>query len=130
MTPEQDEKLVKAFPKLYADRHASMKDTCMCWGFSCGDGWFQLIWDLSEKIEKEINKVEEDSPELKGKIKASQVKEKFGGLRFYMTQETKEISDLISKAEAASERICDVCGKEGDVRNKNGWLSCRCSEHK
>lgn len=51
MKKELDEKLVKTFPLLYKDRFASMQRTCMCWGFDVQDGWFQLIWDASAKLE-------------------------------------------------------------------------------
>lgn len=52
MTPEQDKAICKAFPILYRDRNKGMMETCMCWGFDIGPGWINLIWDLSEKLEK------------------------------------------------------------------------------
>ena len=30
-------------------------ESLMCYGFECGDGWFDLIWELCEKIEKSEN---------------------------------------------------------------------------
>lgn len=59
MNEKLDKELVKTFPLLYKDRRANMRETCMCWGFECGDGWFKLIWDLSAKLESEINKLKE-----------------------------------------------------------------------
>jgi hypothetical protein len=32
-----------------------MIQTCMCWGFDHGDGWFEIIWQLSLAIEEELN---------------------------------------------------------------------------
>jgi hypothetical protein len=55
MTPELDKKLCKRFPVLYQDRHSPMSQTCMCWGFDCGDGWFEIIWQLSLAIEEELD---------------------------------------------------------------------------
>lgn len=74
---EQNEKfLVETYPGLYRDYGGDMRHTCMHWGFSCGDGWFDLINDLSKKI-TQVEKT-------KGiEVVADQVKEKFGGLRFY-----------------------------------------------
>jgi len=57
MSPELDKKLVESFPNLYKDRYADMRTTCLCWGFEHGDGWFQILWDVSEKLEKEIIKI-------------------------------------------------------------------------
>lgn len=54
MTPELDKKLVKRFPVLYQDRNSPMTQTCMCWGFDCGDGWFEILWQLSLAIEEEL----------------------------------------------------------------------------
>ena len=101
MKEELDKKLVKAFPLLYGDRHTSMKSTAMCWGFSCNDGWYNIIWDLSSKLEPLIQEFIDENPTAQVHPKASQVKEKFGGLRFYMTHANDEIFDLIGKAEGA-----------------------------
>jgi hypothetical protein len=56
---------------------------------------------------------------------ASQVKEKFGTLRFYVHNETKEISDIIDKAEALSEETCELCGQTGKLIAK-GWCRTLC----
>jgi hypothetical protein len=110
-----DNKLVKAFPLLYGDRNAPKQSTCMCWGFP-GDGWFDLIWDLSSKLEPLIQKFIDENQDTELYPKAFQVKEKFGGLRFYMTCGTDEISDLISEAEVLSLKTCEECGKPGEER--------------
>jgi hypothetical protein len=130
MKDELDEKLVNAHPLLYRDRSKSMMETCMYWGFECGDGWFDLIWDLSQKLERLIQKVKEASPTVDVNYlpAASQVKEKFGGLRFYMTTETDEMSEAIRKAEERSYTTCELCGKVGQLANTS-WMVVRCKEH-
>ena len=55
MTHTETMKLVKRFPVLYQDFYSPMTHTCMCWGFSCGDGWKQILWNLSLAIEHELN---------------------------------------------------------------------------
>ncbi len=47
-------KLLKRFPVLYQDYNSPMTQTCMCWGFDHGDGWFDIIWQLSLAIEDEL----------------------------------------------------------------------------
>ena len=62
MKQELDEKLCKAFPNLYADRHGDMRTTAACWGFEFSDGWFDIIWRLSEKLEPMILKIKQENP--------------------------------------------------------------------
>ena len=45
------------------------------------------------------------------KYRISQIKEKFGGLRWYDNGRTKEIEDIISKYEDISEHTCNTCGR-------------------
>lgn len=73
MDKELQEKLQQRFPLLY--RNMGKPDTGMVWGIACGNGWFDLLWRLSEDLEK-----------LNPALVASQVKEKFGTLRFYLKQ--------------------------------------------
>jgi len=58
---------------------------------------------------------------------ASQVKEKFGTLRFYMTSGTEEMYNLIHEAEEKSGTICEDCGKPGKIRH-GGWIRTLCDE--
>ena len=43
MKKELDETLCAKYPLIFRDRNAPMTETAMCWGFSCGDGWYNLI---------------------------------------------------------------------------------------
>jgi hypothetical protein len=138
MNPELDEKLCKKYPEIFKQRNISMKETCMCWGFECSDGWFNLIDKLSKKLE-EFNK-----RNFGFIIKAAQVKEKFGTLRFYydtiFTGEEGEnkfgfdpeiaqdiVQNLVTIAEWESEHTCEKCGKRGKIR-EGGWIMCLCDE--
>ena len=112
MNAENAKYLVDNFPNLYQDYGGDMKATCMAWGFECGDGWFELLKDLSEKLEPEG-------------VVATQVKEKFGTLRFYARSATDETFALIDEAEDISEKTCEVCGKPGTLRGK-GWVQTLC----
>ena len=57
-----------------------------------------------------------------------QVKEKFGGLRFYVGGADEAIHDRIHLAEVASHETCEQCGAPGKLRN-DGWLKTLCDEH-
>lgn len=119
MNSDLDRKLCEAFPLLYADRYSNPTTSCMCFGFECGDGWFNLIWYLSSKIEPIL--VANITQELEYPLRAAQVKQKFGGLRFYMTYSTPEITALIDKAASYSYEICEQCGDKGILRQGSYW---------
>jgi len=55
MKRELDEYLCKTYPKMMVNRNKSMMETCMCWGFECGDGWFQIINQLMGNIQHHID---------------------------------------------------------------------------
>jgi len=118
MNEEHTKKLYKDFPNLYKQHNLSMQETCMCWGFECGDGWFDLIYDLSKKIVK-----------LDPKVEAEQVKEKFGSLRYYINRNKNDkVFKLIDEYEKKSGKICENCGKRGKPRCISGWFSTLCNK--
>ena len=124
MREELDKQLCHDFPLLFSDRNASMQVTCMCWGFP-GDGWYEIIREAAEKLEPLIVAYRkrypgEDYP------RASQVKEKFGTMRFYMTMETAEMTAITEEVERKSAETCESCGKKGKLR-KGGWLITACN---
>jgi len=128
MREDLDKKLCEAFPILYQQRNMNMSQTCMCWGFECSDGWFDLIWNLSEKLEN-INKSLPSDSDLF--VVAVQVKEKFGTLRFYTggipSSVSDEVGKFINEAETASEKTCEECGKDGKSRT-GGWVKTLCND--
>ncbi len=119
MNKENTERLYKEFPILYQKRV----------GFSFSDGWFDIIYRLSQKIEEEIMKMK---PEEMEETYVRQAKEKFGTLRFYMNNSTQKIEDLILEAEKESEVICEDCGsKEGKLgisKINNFWKRTQCKK--
>jgi hypothetical protein len=59
--------------------------------------------------------------------KATQVKEKFGGLRFYVTGTSDKNWALIRNAEQKSYGICESTGSEVEVGTwNNGWVQTLC----
>lgn len=76
MKKELANDLYTRFSKIYRDRTKSMRVTCMCWGLSCGDGWYHLLDRLSTELQA-------ISDAAGFQVVADQVKEKFGTLRFY-----------------------------------------------
>ena len=127
MKQELDEKLVEKYPKIFADRFGDMTETAMCWGFECNDGWYNIIDVLCGEIQRYIDfKEKQDDPVEQ--VVASQVKEKFGGLRFYIEGGDSVTFSLIDFAESMSLRTCEVCGNVGERRGK-GWIRTLCDAH-
>lgn len=127
MKLDLEEKLFNDFPLLF-DKGASIRMSCMAFGFECGDGWYDLIRELCERLYPLIKKI---IPEDDGySCRVSQVKEKYGSLRFYMDSSTNEMDDLIEEYEDRSTRVCETCGKPGQIDNSTGWVSTTCEQHR
>lgn len=160
MRKELDEKLCAKYPLLFQDRNAPMTETCMCWGFCCGDGWYDLLDVLCANLYSEYNHAkntyeyakecleDKDKPSFGKPMTAEevekrhlrmeeeakkvpvvmQVKEKFGGLRFYVNGAIDKHWDYIHFAESMSYRICEECGSPGKTYT-NGWHRTLCDIH-
>jgi hypothetical protein len=76
MKEELELELVKKYPKIFQHYKGDPRQTCMAWGMTCGDGWYKLIDMLCFKLSHLS-----DTHGIQ--TVADQVKEKFGGLRFY-----------------------------------------------
>ena len=55
MKLELDQLLCEKYPKMMVNRYKDMKETCMCWGFECGDGWFNILNQLMGNIQHHID---------------------------------------------------------------------------
>jgi hypothetical protein len=86
-------------------------------------GWGELIDGLCRRLQ--------DRTDLHGdlQVKAVQIKEKFGTLRFYVDQASEIQFTLIEDAEERSAQICDICGAPARLRDE-GWMMTRCDQHR
>jgi len=97
----------------------------MIWGFCVNDGWYPILDTLSAQLEKEIIKLKTKYPNEERIPRATQVKEKFGGLRFYMSTETDEIDWYIQEAVHKASHTCETCGNPGKSR-LTSWIVTAC----
>lgn len=113
MSPENTQKLFDTFPHLYRGRVKSLQESLMSWGFTCGDGWFDLVWTLSQDIE-DLARTTGLEPHSDEWPEAVQVKEKHGMLRFHLKRTPLttryKVVVLIREAELRSAIICEECG--------------------
>lgn len=108
MDERKDDKIMKEF-EFFGTPDPTMKKNLLGFGLECGNGWFNLIWELCEDLKK-----------LKFRGKVLQLKEKFGGMRFYINGDyTKEQLGRIIKAEDDSYFICEDCGSSGKLRKRD-----------
>ncbi len=86
MTPERQQYLIKTFPKIYTDTGENTPFNLF--HFECDDGWFLILVRLSQYIQKYIDQNNEwavkypDQYKIVPQVKALQIKEKFGTLRY------------------------------------------------
>lgn len=95
--------------------------------------WHSIDGVLSEwgqrRIEDDIERQEfRDIPNKVTQVIATQVKEKFGELRFYYRGGDEYIRGLETMASAMSVVICETCGNKGK-RTGTGWIRTTCEEH-
>lgn len=145
MKKELDEALCSKYPKIFKDRHGDMKETLMCWGFECGDGWYKILDSLCGQIQHHIdwshknkefdlkwNREHPDEPrevrEPVTQVVAVQIKEKFGGLRFYYDGGDDQIFGMVRMAESWAANTCEECGESGTMRS-GGWIRTLCDKH-
>lgn len=162
MKEELDRKLVEKYPLIFKDRYKPMTETAMCWGFSHGDGWYNIIDTLCGLLYSDYRQAKDRYESIKEYYEnggrypwvggkeitaeeveerrlamveaentvpvASQIKEKFGGLRFYVNGATDKHWNYIHFAESMSYKICEECGKPGTYY-PFGWHHVACDEH-
>lgn len=89
------------------------------WKYSpeCGDGWLHLADAALRTVSAEDAHFE-----------IRQIKEKFGGLRVYLTSEAF-LYPMLDLLERISMKTCEECGNPGELRQKNGWVRTRCTKH-
>ena len=104
--------------------------------FECGDGWYGILSSLLYRINKQEEhirnknayRVRHGHDRIKYEsVKIVQIKEKFGGLRFYYDGGDEYICGAVALAEDMSYKTCEECGDPGTVAEK-GWYRVRCQE--
>lgn len=134
MNDAKQSMLKNRFPVLY--RNIGNPKSCMSYGLEVGDGWYELLLALSEDLQR-----------LDPTLVATQVKQKFGTLRFYLAQSDlamrgeagamfslapqasdERVRARIQQAEKDSAGICEECGAPGHYHQGGYWhVSCeRC----
>lgn len=117
----------KSYDTLYSKyEHLFNKDNrraITMFGFECGDGWYTIIEQLIDQIDSYIKHKYKDQ---EFDFQITQIKEKFGGLRFYFDGGDSEIYELTRFAEELSYKTCEYCGSNQDIFRSKGWITTAC----
>lgn len=124
-TEEQYDEFAKRmeaqFPKMFANSYG---------GFAIGPGWWPIIESLCANIQSHIdwwNKNHEKHPVVE-QVVVEQIKEKFGGLRFYYQGGDETVAGMVRMAESWASATCEDCGVPGKSRS-GGWIKTLCERH-
>ena len=61
MRKELEDKLFNKYPEIFKQKDLPARETCMCWGITCGDGWYDIIDNLCKLI-KLLSCIKSDIP--------------------------------------------------------------------
>jgi len=95
------------------------------WGDEVGEGWAIHVLECHRQLKH-----------LDPGYRISQIKEKFGGLRYYfipsvafndLTHDVME--SVVTAAEYNCSITCEVCGSAGSLRTNSGSYKTLCAEH-
>ena len=115
-------RMEEKYPKMFAGKYG---------GFAIGEGWWPIIESLCANIQSHTdwwNKNRETRPVVE-QVVVEQIKEKFGGLRFYYSGGDDKIQGMVRMAEAWADHSCEECGAPGTAGGK-GWIRTLCSTHR
>jgi hypothetical protein len=149
MKSKLEKELIEKYPKIFQVTEGRRILPFPMFGFECGDGWYNILnslcfqiqsyIDWHEKLNQNIierNKEEDPEGQINQQmlqpyipqVIVTQVKEKFGTLRFYYDGGDEKIDGMVRMAEAMSAVTCEVCGNVGNFRGR-GWYYTSCDEH-
>jgi len=60
MKQELQNKLFEKYPKIFGQKDLPMTQTAMCWGISCGDGWYNIIDTLCGHLQYLVDNPHEE----------------------------------------------------------------------
>ncbi len=106
MNQHKTDKLFNKFPTIYRERLMTTYQSEMPWGFQCGDGWYDIIHNLSLKLEKIAGKCtnKDSSPAV------SEVRSGGDKLIFRIRNSDFKIDSLVFESMQKCAFTCENCG--------------------
>ena len=119
------QELIQKYPKIFEPYEGNPYG--VNWGIP--DTWIQLVDDLCGAIQSHVDhwKIwDKDGEHRCSQVKCTQVKEKFGSLRFYYSGGDAQVDGMVSLAAHMSYYICIDCGSREHLGRTEGWVSTKC----
>lgn len=101
-------------------RDAVLRKICGNADLTVSDFWQERADQIMQTEQRITPKVEW--------VRVAQIKEKFGGLRFYYDGGDEHIGGMIDMAESWASHTCETCGDRGKRRD-GGWIRTLCDKH-
>lgn len=120
MNNEMQEQIFTRFPWAKPDEALTMSPYTL-YKLDCGDGWFQLLWDLFTEIESLYHMKDMDT-----QFTIGQVKQKFGSLTVYIHDALPEAYEIVNRYQTLSETICEGCAIESSIQQRGYYFSTLC----
>jgi hypothetical protein len=120
------EEIIAKYPKIFEDYVGNPGK--VNW-YGVPDGWLSIVDKLCGAIQNYIDNTTRYSklgPLKPEQVTCVQMKEKFGGLRFYTNGHDDIVEGMISMAEHMCNHTCQDCGSEQDLGVTSGWVSVLC----
>lgn len=119
--------LIKKYPRIFQMYEGNPGG--VNWGIP--DAWIPVIDDLCGSIQSYIDYTSRWDKEKQDWVHPQQVtcvqmKEKFGGLRFYTNVADETVDGMIDLATYICSKICQHCGTRENLGKTNGWISICC----
>lgn len=92
-------------------------------GFQCGNGWYMLLEELLHSIEWHLDPDHSWPRKERIPLHIHEIKEKFGGLRFYYSGGDDVVRGMVHFAEHLSYYICEQCGSTKNVKQTEGRIT-------
>jgi len=120
------EEIIAKYPKIFEDYQG--KPGRVNW-HGVPEGWLPIIDKLCDCIQWYIDHNVKHTKEGQYKptqVTCTQMKEKFGGLRFYTNGHDEVVEGMIKMAESMCDDKCQDCGSEEDLGMTSGWITVLC----
>lgn len=121
--------LIEKYPKIFQMYEGNPSG--VNWGIP--EAWIPVIDDLCGAIQRYIDGVSRWDKEKQDWVHPPQatciqMKEKFGGLRFYIDGGDDHIEGMISMAEHMCYNMCQHCGTKENLGVTDGWITICCKD--
>jgi len=120
------EQLIQKYPKIFKQYEGN--PGMVNW-FGVPDGWLPIIDKLCGSIQSYIDRYTrytKEGPIKPAQVTCTQMKEKFGGLRFYAENTDDHVEGMIMMAEYLCDHTCQECGSEENIGRTGGWITTLC----